>query len=41
MKLMPYKYLHFWLLIPFVITIIGFYNSYWSKFTETPLNWQL
>ncbi|WP_373494548.1 hypothetical protein [Aquiflexum sp.] len=36
-----YQYLHYWLIIPFVITIIGFYNSYWSRFTETPLNWHL
>lgn len=27
---------HFWLLIPFAITITGFYWSYWSQFTEVP-----
>ena len=27
---------HFWLLIPFVLTIAGFYLSYWSKFTDAP-----
>lgn len=36
-----YKYLHLWLIIPFVITILGFYNSYWSRFFNTPLNWHL
>lgn len=25
---------HLWLIIPFVIAFIGFYFSYWSKFTE-------
>ena len=27
---------HLWLLIPFTLTIAGFYISYWSKFTEAP-----
>lgn len=27
---------HLWLLIPFVLTILGFYFSYWSKLTEVP-----
>ena len=27
---------HLWLLIPFVITIMGFYFSYWSKLNEVP-----
>jgi len=27
---------HLWLLIPFVLTIAGFYLSYWSRFTEAP-----
>lgn len=27
---------HLWLLIPFTLTIAGFYMSYWSKFTEAP-----
>jgi hypothetical protein len=27
---------HLWLLIPFVLTIAGFYISYWSKFSEAP-----
>jgi hypothetical protein len=36
-----YKHLHLWLIIPFVITLLGFYNSYWSRFFNTPLNWHL
>lgn len=31
-----YKNLHLWLLIPFVIVILGFLPSYWLKFTEVP-----
>lgn len=27
---------HLWLLIPFVLTVAGFYLSYWSRFTEAP-----
>jgi hypothetical protein len=27
---------HLWLLIPFVMTVLGFYFSYWSKFGEVP-----
>lgn len=27
---------HLWLLIPFILTIAGFYLSYWSRFTEAP-----
>lgn len=27
---------HLWLLIPFVLTIAGFYLSYWSKFNQAP-----
>ncbi|MCK0179144.1 hypothetical protein MWU50_07570 [Flavobacteriaceae bacterium S0862] len=27
---------HLWLLIPFIITILGFYFSYWSKLGEVP-----
>ena len=27
---------HLWLLIPFVLTLAGFYLSYWSKFSEAP-----
>ena len=27
---------HLWLLIPFVLTIAGFYLSYWSRFSEAP-----
>ena len=27
---------HLWLLIPFVLTILGFYFSYWSKLSEVP-----
>ena len=36
-----YRHLHLWLLIPFIITILGFYNTYWSRFFNTPLNWHL
>jgi len=31
-----YKNLHLWLLIPFVIVILGFLPSYWLVFTEAP-----
>lgn len=31
-----FKYLHLWLIIPFLITFFGFYFSYWSIFTEVP-----
>lgn len=31
-----FKYLHFWLIFPFLITFFGFYFSYWSIFTEVP-----
>jgi hypothetical protein len=27
---------HLWLLVPFIITISGFYFTYWSKFSEVP-----
>lgn len=27
---------HLWLLIPFVLTMAGFYLSYWSRFSEAP-----
>ena len=27
---------HLWLLIPFALTIAGFYISYWSRFTDAP-----
>ncbi|WP_228853522.1 hypothetical protein [Aegicerativicinus sediminis] len=27
---------HFWLLIPFALTIAGFYLSYWSRFSDAP-----
>jgi len=27
---------HLWLLIPFFLTILGFYFSYWSKLSEVP-----
>lgn len=27
---------HLWLLIPFVLTVAGFYLSYWSRFSEAP-----
>lgn len=37
----PFRYAHFWLLIPFVITLLGFYPSYWSRFLDTPLSWHL
>ena len=31
-----YKNAHLWLLIPFVIVMIGFSRSYWGVFTEAP-----
>lgn len=31
-----FKQLHFWLVIPFLITFFGFYFSYWSVFNEIP-----
>ncbi|NWF50629.1 MAG: hypothetical protein HXY49_08810 [Ignavibacteriaceae bacterium] len=37
----PFKNAHFWLVIPFIITILGFYSSYWSRFFNTPLSWHL
>lgn len=36
-----YRTLHYWLLIPFVITVLGFTPSYWSRFPDAPLNWHL
>jgi putative effector of murein hydrolase LrgA (UPF0299 family) len=33
-RLFPYA--HFWLLIPFTLTIAGFYMTYWSKFSQAP-----
>lgn len=32
---------HLWLLIPFILTIAGFYLSYWSKFNEAPFRQHL
>jgi hypothetical protein len=37
----PFRYAHFWLLIPFFITVLGFYPSYWSRFVDSPLSWHL
>jgi len=31
-----YKNAHLWLLIPFVIVMLGFLPSYWLRFTEAP-----
>ena len=31
-----YPKAHLWLIIPFVLTIAGFYMSYWSVFTDAP-----
>lgn len=31
-----YKNAHLWLLIPFVIVLLGFLPSYWLKFAEAP-----
>ena len=33
---LPFPQAHLWLLIPFVISVSGFYFTYWSKFTEVP-----
>lgn len=35
-KINLYPKAHFWLLIPFVLTMAGFYLSYWSRFSEAP-----
>lgn len=32
--------LHLWLILPFVITLLGF-NGYWSGFTEASFQWHL
>ena len=31
-----YKNLHRWLLIPFIIILLGFANSYWLRFVDAP-----
>jgi uncharacterized membrane protein YdcZ (DUF606 family) len=31
-----YKNVHLWVLIPFIIVMLGFLPSYWLKFTEAP-----
>lgn len=31
-----FKNLHFWLILPFLVTFFGFYFSYWSVFNEAP-----
>ncbi len=31
-----YKNAHLWLLIPFIIVMLGFFPSFWMKFTEVP-----
>jgi hypothetical protein len=36
LKIHLYPKAHLWLLIPFALTIAGFYISYWSRFTEAP-----
>lgn len=36
----PFQKLHFWLLIPFLITLLGF-RSYWMDFSAAPLRWHL
>lgn len=35
-KKLPFPKAHLWLLLPFAISILGFYFTYWSKFTEVP-----
>ena len=35
-----YPNLHFWLLIPFAVTLAGFWR-YWATFTEAPLHWHM
>jgi len=36
-----YPKAHLWLIIPFVITLLGFLPSYWSQFTEAPFRQHL
>ncbi|MCW8091548.1 hypothetical protein [Alteromonas sp. ASW11-130] len=38
-RLNEYHNIHLWLMVPFAITLIGFYNSYWSDFSSAPLGW--
>lgn len=38
MKIFPK--VHFWLIIPFVLTLIGF-NHYWTGFSDAPFQWHL
>ncbi len=36
----PFPKLHLWLIIPFVLTLLGF-SHYWTGFSEAPLRWHL
>ncbi len=36
----PFPKLHLWLILPFVITLIGF-QGYWMGFSEAPFYWHL
>lgn len=36
----PFPKLHLWLIIPFVLTLLGF-GHYWTGFSEAPLRWHL
>ena len=36
-----YRKAHLWLIVPFVITLLGFFPSYWSRFTDAPFRQHL
>jgi len=36
----PFPKLHLWLILPFVITLIGF-QGYWAGFNKSPFHWHL
>lgn len=36
-----YRHLHLWLLVPFAITLWGFFPSYWLKFPKASWSWHL
>ncbi len=36
----PFPRLHLWLLIPFVLTLLGF-SHYWKGFSDAPFRWHL
>jgi hypothetical protein len=39
-KMKPFSKLHLWLIVPFVITLIGF-QGYWTGFKNAPIHWHL